>query len=173
MPPDDYVAQAALAERQVPIDSERIAEVYRAYVAEKRHRRVVDFDDLLADCARAVQEAPEFAAAQRWRFRHLFVDEYQDVNPLQQRLLDAWMGDRDDLCVVGDPNQAIYHWNGADASHLVEFSQRHPGAAVVELTTNHRSAPAIVRVADAVLQPARHRPLPGAQAADGDRVPRR
>ena len=163
VPPDDYVEQAAFAERQVPIDPERIAEVYRAYIAEKRHRRVIDFDDLLADCARAMEEEPEFARAQKWRFRHLFVDEYQDVNPLQQRLLDAWLGDRTDLCVVGDPNQAIYHWNGADASYLLEFAQHHPGAAIVELTTNHRSAPAIVRVADAVLQPRRHPPIPGAQ----------
>lgn len=161
--PDDYAAQAALAERQVSIDPERIAEAYRAYVAEKRHRRVVDFDDLLTDCARAMEEEPEFARSQHWRFRHLFVDEYQDVNPLQQRLLDAWLGGRDDLCVVGDPNQAIYHWNGADASYLLEFAQRHAGAAVVELTTNHRSAPAIVRVADAVLKLTRHHPLPGAE----------
>jgi DNA helicase-2/ATP-dependent DNA helicase PcrA len=161
--PDDYVAQAALAERQVPIDPARIAEVYRAYVDEKRHRHVVDFDDLLAECTRAMRESPEFARSQRWRFRHLFVDEYQDVNLLQQRLLDAWLGDRDDLCVVGDPNQAIYRWNGADASHLVDFVAHHPGAVVHELATNHRSAPAVVRVADAVLAPTRHRPIAGAQ----------
>jgi len=109
-----------------------------------------------------MRESPEFARAQRWRFRHLFVDEYQDVNLAQQRLLDAWLGDRGDLCVVGDPNQAIYRWNGADASHLVDFAAHHPGAAVHELATNHRSAPAVVRVADAVLAPTRHRPIAGA-----------
>lgn len=160
--PDDYAARATASGRRTAVDPERVAEVYRAYLTEKRRRRVVDFDDLLAHSARAIETDATFAEAQRWRFRHVFVDEYQDVNPLQQRLLDAWVGGRDDLCVVGDPNQAIYAWNGADASHLRDFGRRHPGAAIVELSTNHRSAPGIVRVADAILAPSRNPPLPGA-----------
>lgn len=84
---------------------------------------LIDFDDLLGQCCAAIGD-PSFAAAQRWRFRHLFVDEYQDVNPLQERLLRAWLGDRSDLCVVGDPNQAIYSWNGADPRFLTEFARR-------------------------------------------------
>ena len=79
---------------------------------------MVDFDDLLRLCSHLHRDRPAFAAAQRWRFQHLFVDEFQDVNPLQLRLLDAWRGDRCDLCVVGDPHQAIYGWNGADAGFL-------------------------------------------------------
>ncbi len=149
--PDDYVAEVRRTGRTVPIDPERIAEVYAAYVAEKRHRRVVDFDDLLSECADAFRSDAAFARAQRWRFRHVFVDEYQDVNPLQQRLLDAWVDGRDDLCVVGDPNQAIYRWNGADASFLRDFPTSHPGATVLELTTNHRSSPVVVALAEAVL----------------------
>ena len=111
-------------------------------------------------CTDAIERDPTFAAAQRWRFRHLFVDEYQDVNPLQERLLRAWLGDRDDLCVVGDPDQAIYRWNGADASFLAEFARHHPGAEVIELTDNYRSSPEILAVAASVLAGDRRRPRP-------------
>ncbi|MBV9951137.1 MAG: ATP-dependent DNA helicase UvrD2, partial [Acidimicrobiia bacterium] len=159
--PDDYPAAAHGADRRTGPRREQVASMYRAYEDEKRSRRVVDFDDLLADCARAMEEDRSFADAQRWRFRHLFVDEFQDVNPLQHHLLSCWLGQRDDLCVVGDPNQAIYGWNGADASFLRDFPSTH-GGRVVELTDNYRSSPEILSVAAAVLeraQPLRaHRP---------------
>ena len=116
---------------------------------------------------------PPAAAAQRWRFRHLFVDEFQDVNPLQYRLLRAWLGDGDDLFVVGDPHQAIYGWNGADARYLDRFeeafpAERFPGVAVLHLRDNYRSTPQVLAVAAAVLadQPPR-RPPPRRAAADG------
>src|SRR5205823_2230517 len=114
---------------------------------------LVDFDDLLWRCVHALESDAEFAAAQRWRFRHFFVDEFQDVNPVQFRLLHAWLGEHDapDLCVVGDPNQAIYSWNGADASYLVDFTTHFPTAATVALTDNYRSTPQILAVANAVL----------------------
>lgn len=149
--PDRYALAAAQADRRLPVDPERIAEWYRRYEAEKRTRGLVDFDDLLGRCADAIATDPSFAAAQRWRFRHLFVDEYQDVNPLQEHLLRAWLGDRTDLAVVGDPNQAIYSWNGADPSFLVDFTDRHPGAEVVELEHSYRSTPQILHTAAAVL----------------------
>jgi DNA helicase-2/ATP-dependent DNA helicase PcrA len=159
--PDDYPAAAHRADRRTGPPREQVAAMYRAYEEEKRSRRVVDFDDLLADCARAMEEDRAFADAQRWRFRHLFVDEFQDVNPLQHHLLTCWLGQRDDLCVVGDPNQAIYGWNGADASFLRDFPTTH-GGRVVELTDNYRSSPEILAVAAAVLERARplraHRP---------------
>ena len=128
-----------------------MAEAFAAYDGAKRKRRLVDFDDLLELSALQVERDPAWAEAVRWRFRHLFVDEYQDVNPLQQRVLEAWRGDRPDLCVVGDPNQAIYAWNGADAGWLVDFQEHHPGAAVVHLTRSYRSSPPILAAAQAVL----------------------
>ena len=81
----------------------------------------------------------------------MFVDEFQDVNPLQRQLLEAWVGGRDDLCVVGDPNQAIYAWNGADPTALTGFLDRYPGGEVLRLTDNYRSSPQILAVANAVL----------------------
>ncbi len=149
--PDAYPDAVHKVARITPVDPERIADWYRRYELEKRKRGLVDFDDLLLRCAEQIEGDPTFAAAQRWRFRHLFVDEYQDVNPLQERLLRAWLGDRPDLCVVGDPNQSIYGWNGADASFLLEFADQHPGSAVVELRDSYRSTPQILTVAATVL----------------------
>lgn len=149
--PDAYPHAVAQAGRPTPVDPERIAGWYRRYEDDKSRRGLIDFDDLLGRCAVAIERDPSFAAAQRWRFRHLFVDEYQDVNPLQERLLRAWLGDRPDLCVVGDPNQAIYSWNGADASFLEDFPRHHPGAEVVELRDSYRSTPQVLAVAAAVL----------------------
>ncbi len=171
IPPVDYAVAAARTERLTPVPHERVAELYRRYEDEKRTRRLVDFDDLLAQCTHAINSDPTFAAAQRWRFRHLFVDEYQDVNPLQERLLRAWLGERTDLCVVGDPNQAIYRWNGADASFLVDFSRQHPGAEIIELRDNYRSTPEILAVAASVLAGERNRPRPMRAHARGGPVP--
>jgi len=165
--PDRYPIAAAQADRRTAAPPDRIAEWYRAYEAEKRRRGLVDFDDLLADCATAIEQDPSFAAAQRWRFRHLFVDEYQDLNPLQDRLLRAWLGDRPDLAVVGDPNQAIYGWNGADPSFLVEFARHHPGAEVVRLERTYRSTPQILATAEAVLADAGLGETPAPQRSDG------
>ncbi len=128
-----------------------IADLYARYEAEKRKRRCCDFDDLLGWCADAIERDPTFAAAQRWRFRHVFVDEFQDATPLQVRLLRAWLGDRTDLCVVGDAAQAIYGFAGADASPLTDFARHFPGGTVVALDRNYRSSPQIVDVAEGVL----------------------
>ncbi len=149
--PDGYAAAATAAGRRPPLDPAEVARVFARYEDARRERRLVDFDDLLRVCRRDLLRDPEFAAAQRWRFQHLFVDEFQDVNPLQQALLDAWRGDRLDLCVVGDPNQAIYAWNGADPEALRRFPKRFPSAEVVRLTENYRSSPQILAVANAVL----------------------
>ena len=113
---------------------------------------MVDFDDLLrAVHSRTRRPTPTSPTAQRWRFRHLYVDEFQDVNPLQFRLLKGWLGDRTDLCVVGDPNQAIYAWNGADARYLDRFDHEFPGGELVRLDDNYRSSPQILATANAVL----------------------
>ncbi|MCZ7629826.1 MAG: UvrD-helicase domain-containing protein [Microthrixaceae bacterium] len=101
----------------------------------------MDFDDLLRLATRDLEADPVYATARRWRFRYLYVDEFQDVNPLQHRLLTAWLGSESTLCVVGDPNQAIYSWNGADARYLVDFDRFFPGGSTVTLHDNYRSTP--------------------------------
>jgi superfamily I DNA/RNA helicase len=149
--PASFSTAAREAHRELPADAEAIAALYSRYEDEKRRRRLVDFDDLLVRYAGALEEDSRFAAAQRWRWRHVFVDELQDVNPLQYRLLLALLGDNDDLFVVGDPNQAIYGWNGADPAFLANFPERWPAAELVHLDDNHRSSPQVVAAARSVL----------------------
>ena len=152
--PDGYAEAVAGARRRTPAPPKRIADLYRRYEEAKRKARMVDFDDLLRLCSHLIETDPAFAAAQRWRHRHLFVDEFQDVNPLQLRLLDAWRGNSYDLCVVGDPQQAIYGWNGADAGFLEGFRRRYPPADVIELQGSYRSTPSILAAAGDVLRAA-------------------
>ncbi|MDG2113199.1 MAG: ATP-dependent helicase, partial [Actinomycetota bacterium] len=128
-----------------------IGDLHHRYQQYKQRRGLLDFDDLLIECTRLLRTEPSFRDAQHWLFRHVFVDEFQDLNRTQFDLLQAWMGDRVDLCVVGDPDQAIYGWNGADAGYLTSFTQAFPTAEVVELRTNHRSTAPIVRASNAVL----------------------
>jgi len=153
--PDAYVEAVRQAVRKPALKAEVVAEAYAAYETRKRRGGLVDFDDLLALCARALEEDTVFATAQRWRFRHLFVDELQDVNPLQFRLLEAWRGDRYDVTAVGDPQQAIYGWNGADAGFLLDIHRWWPPAEVIELERSYRSTPEILDGAAAVLRGAR------------------
>ncbi len=149
--PEQYAAAADLAGRTSPLPPAELAEVMRRFAQEKRQRRVVDFDDLLALATRDLLVDPDYAAAVRWRHRHLYVDEFQDVNPLQYELLKAWRGEGNDLFVVGDPNQAIYGWNGADPNLLRTFARREPSATVIDLTDNYRSTPQILSTAVAAL----------------------
>ncbi len=149
--PDGYEQAARDAGRQPAIAPSRLASLYDAYEREKHRRRLVDFDDLVWWCVRALETDGDFAAAQRFRFRHLFVDELQDVTPAQFRLLRAWLGDRDDLCAVGDPDQSIYRFAGAEPDHLTRFVEHFPGGKVVRLEANHRSSAQIVDAAAAVL----------------------
>ncbi|MEZ5141397.1 MAG: ATP-dependent DNA helicase UvrD2 [Acidimicrobiales bacterium] len=159
--PDDYVPAAERADRNPSVDLRLVARTFERYERAKSERRLVDFDDLLRLCRRDLDRDREFGDAQRWRFRHVFVDEYQDVNPLQHELLQSWLDGRTDLCVVGDPNQAIYAWNGADAAYLTGFRRQHPGAGVVVLEQNYRSSPQILGVANAVLAGAPRRAATG------------
>jgi DNA helicase-2/ATP-dependent DNA helicase PcrA len=149
--PASFAEAARAAHRELPAEAEAIAGLYARYEDEKRRRRVVDFDDLLARYGDALCSDTRFAAAQRWKWQHVFVDELQDVNPLQCRLLLALLADNEDLFVVGDPNQAIYGWNGADPGFLSDFPRRWPEAEVVRLDDNHRSSPQVVAAAAAVL----------------------
>lgn len=162
--PEDYGEAARAAGRTPPVPAEALADLLVRYQSEKRRRRVVDFDDLLALAARDLEVEPDYAAAVRWRHRHLFVDEFQDVNPLQNRLLEAWRGDRPDLFVVGDPNQAIYGWNGADPALLTALRDK-SAVTVVRLVENYRSTPQILQAAAATLTDPADRLL--ARQADG------
>jgi DNA helicase-2/ATP-dependent DNA helicase PcrA len=149
--PDRLEAAIAASGRRVPVPAAELAALFRRFASEKRRRGLIDFDDVLAGAAAAIESDPAFATAQRWRWRHVFVDEFQDLNPAQHRLLAAWLGPNTDLCVVGDPNQAIYGWNGADPRRLVEFTRHWPDAEVVTLDDNHRCSPQIVHAAASVL----------------------
>lgn len=150
--PEHYAAAADLAGRTPPMPAEQFAELMERFQLEKRKRRVVDFDDLLALAIRDLHEDEHYAAGVRWRHRHLYVDEFQDVNPLQYELLRAWRGTTDDIFIVGDPNQAIYGWNGADPNLLTNFAKREPGATVIRLLDNYRSTPQVLTLANASLE---------------------
>ena len=170
--PDGYERAITLAARTPPRPAAEVAEVYREYERQKRRRSLVDFDDLIWGCADVLERDTAFAAAQRWRFRHLFVDEFQDASPAQFRLLRAWLGDRSDLCVVGDGDQAIYGFAGADPTFLVRFTaqfprERFPDVGVVRLGSNYRSTPQVVAAAGAVLGSSRHRAVVRAARPEG------
>jgi DNA helicase-2/ATP-dependent DNA helicase PcrA len=144
----DYPRHAAAVGRESPRDADTVAAVYSEYEQAKRRSGQVDFADLLLIMAGAIEEFADVAEQVRSQYRHFVVDEYQDVSPLQQRLLDAWLGDRDDLCVVGDANQTIYSFAGATPEHLLGFTRRFPQAVVVRLERDYRSTPQIVELAN-------------------------
>ncbi len=149
--PEQYAEAARIADRKPPFEPERVARIYEDYEAAKAKRNLIDFDDILILCGRQLQRDRNAAEAFRWSFRHIFVDEFQDVNPLQFALLKMFVGPDPDLCVVGDARQAIYAWNGADSSYLDGFTSHFPGAGEVALHQNYRSTPEILRCASAVL----------------------
>ncbi|MGY1693422.1 MULTISPECIES: ATP-dependent helicase [unclassified Geodermatophilus] len=149
--PEDYAKRAQAAGREPPFDAATVARVYASYESAKQRDGVLDFEDLLLVTAYALEEHPDVARQVRGQYRHFVVDEYQDVNPLQQRLLDAWLGGRADVCVVGDPNQTIYSFTGADPDYLLGFADRFPDAAVVKLERDYRSTPQVVGLANKLI----------------------
>ncbi|MEV6691483.1 ATP-dependent DNA helicase UvrD2 [Micromonospora sp. NPDC051196] len=153
--PGEYVVAAAKALRETPYEPVKVAEVFAAYEKLKRTNGVIDFEDVLRAAVWGIEEHADVAEQVRNQYRHFVVDEYQDVNPLQQRLLDAWLGGRDDVTVVGDASQTIYSFTGATSSYLVDFPRRHRGATVVRLVRDYRSTPQVVGLANAVISQAR------------------
>ncbi|WP_436494150.1 ATP-dependent DNA helicase UvrD2 [Actinokineospora sp. HUAS TT18] len=156
--PEDYPAAAGRAHRETPAPAEQIAKVYAGYEELKNRAQQLDFDDLLLHTAAALEEHSAVADEFRDRYRCFVVDEYQDVTPLQQRVLDAWLGKRDDLTVVGDANQTIYSFAGASPRPLLDFTRRFPEATVVRLERDYRSTPQVVSLANRVIAGARDRP---------------
>ena len=144
---------AAAAGRSAAAGADNLAAVYAAYEDLRRERHLIDFESVLELTAAILIDSRAAADQVRDTFRHFVVDEYQDVNPLQKLLLDAWLGDRDDLCVVGDPNQVIYSFTGATSSYLTGFPAEFPSATVVRLARDYRSTPQVVAVANQLIKP--------------------
>ena len=149
-----------LHQRNLPsgITSQNMVRLFRAYEDLKDERNLIDFEDVLLLTVGIIEDDDALAATIREQYRHFVVDEYQDVSPLQQRLLDAWLGERDDLCVVGDASQTIYSFTGATSRHLLEFPRRYRGAHTVRLTRDYRSHSQVVELANRLLAARRPRP---------------
>jgi len=158
--PSDYVEEALAAGRTLRIPNGRpdkenfleVAKVYQAYETLKHQERIIDFEDVLLLTVGMLEEDRDVRERIRDQYRYFTVDEYQDVSPLQQRLLNLWLGNRDDLCVVGDAAQTIYSFAGATSQFLLNFSQRFPKAPVIRLTRGYRSTPEIIETANRILK---------------------
>jgi ATP-dependent DNA helicase UvrD/PcrA len=150
---DDYPAAAAKAGRTAPagLDPALVVRLLSTYEQVKRERQVIDFEDVLLYTVGLIAEHRQVADAVRGQYQHLVVDEYQDVSPLQQALLDQWLGASEEVCVVGDPNQTIYTFAGASPDFLLGFRQRHPSAAEVRLVRDYRSTPQVVALANRIV----------------------
>ena len=150
---ETYPAAARAAGREAPgLDLTAMSRVLASYEEVKAERGVIDFEDVLLVLVGILDENDTVARAVREQYRSFVVDEYQDVNALQQRLLDLWLADRQDICVVGDPAQTIYSFTGASPAHLLGFRVAPPAARQVELVRNYRSTPEIVGLANLVLR---------------------
>ncbi len=150
---EDYPQVTADAGRPAPAGVERrqVADVMRAYEEAKTDAVVLDFEDILLLLADMIGRHGEVGEQIRRQYRHFVVDEYQDVSPLQQFLLDQWLGGREELCVVGDPAQTIYSFAGASPRHLLDFPRTHPEATVVRLVRDYRSTPQVVNLANGLM----------------------
>lgn len=148
-----YASRVARLRRDVPagLDAGDMARLLDVYEDAKNERGVIDFEDILIYLCGMLQERADIASIVRKQYRSFVVDEFQDVNLLQARLLDLWLGGRHDVCVVGDVAQTIYSFTGASPDYLTGFGRKHPGARIVELTRDYRSTPQIVSVANDVL----------------------
>jgi len=153
--PGEYAVAAAKALRDPPHDAAKVAEIFAAYEELKRRQGVIDFEDMLRAAVWGIEEHADVAEQIRAQYRHFVVDEYQDVNPLQQRLLTAWLGGRDDLTVVGDASQTIYSFTGATSAYLIDFPRTWRSGVVVRLVRDYRSTPQVVGLANAVIRQAR------------------
>jgi DNA helicase-2/ATP-dependent DNA helicase PcrA len=163
--PFDYESRAIADDRDASLPPDLMANLYRRYESAKARAGRIDFEDMLELTIGLIETDPAIAEEVRDRYRWFSVDEYQDTNPLQAALLDAWLGGRDDLAVVGDEDQTIYTFTGATSDYLIGFAGRYPTARIVALETNYRSTPEVLALANRVLAAGRAAPderLPGA-----------
>ncbi|MSO25454.1 MAG: ATP-dependent helicase [Candidatus Nanopelagicaceae bacterium] len=158
--PENYQEQAVANDRSVKLPNNKgasenlamIAQVYEAYESLKKQERGLDFEDVLLLCVGMLEEDRGVRERVRDQYRHFTVDEYQDVSPLQQRLLNLWLGNRQEICVVGDAAQTIYSFAGATSNFLLNFQNRFPNAQVFRLSRGYRSTPEIINTANKILR---------------------
>jgi DNA helicase-2/ATP-dependent DNA helicase PcrA len=149
--PKDYEVEATAAGREPPIPADLFVRIFDDYERAKVRANRIDFDDLLVETVTLLETDRDVTETVRARKRWFSVDEYQDTNPLQERLLELWLGDRDDLCVVGDEDQTIYTFTGATSEYLTGFTARYPSAREITLSRNYRSSPEILALANRLL----------------------
>ena len=150
--PENYPELAAGAHRQVAgLEASAVAAVLSRYEQTKRRNGVIDFDDILLCTIGMLRAHPDVLDRIRAQYRYFTVDEFQDVSPVQRTLLELWTGDSTELCVVGDVNQSIHTFAGAQPAYLLNFAAEHPGAVVLRLTRNYRSTPEILTAANGLI----------------------
>ena len=152
--PEDYIDEISKRLTKPRINPEQMIQIYMAYESIKKQEVAIDFEDVLLLCAAMVEEEREVRERVQDQYRYFTIDEYQDVSPIQQRLINAWLGTRTDICVVGDPAQTIYTFAGATPVFLNTFTQRFPDAEVIRLSTGYRSTPEITFAANSLLRSA-------------------
>ena len=153
--PDQYVDSALKVGRSKDKTLlGQIAKAYQSYEDLKKSERVIDFEDVLLLTVGMLEEDRQVRERVREQYRYFTIDEYQDVSPLQQRLLNLWLGNREDICVVGDASQTIYSFAGATSAFLLNFTKRFPAAQTFHLTKGYRSTPEIIKSANSILRSA-------------------
>ncbi len=150
--PTDYIDEVSKRMQKPRLLPEQMVQVYTAYESIKKQELAIDFEDVLLLCAAMLEEEREVRERVQDQYRYFTIDEYQDISPIQQRLINAWLGSRKDICVVGDPAQTIYSFAGATPVFLNSFTQRFPEAEVIRLSTGYRSTPEITFAANALLR---------------------
>ena len=150
--PSDYIDEISKRMQKPRVLPEQMVQIYTAYESVKKQELAIDFEDVLLLCAAMLEEEREVRERVQDQYRYFTIDEYQDISPVQQRLINAWLGKRNDICVVGDPAQTIYSFAGATPVFLNTFTQRFPDAEVIRLSTGYRSTPEITFAANALLR---------------------
>lgn len=150
--PTDYIDEVSKRMQKPRVTPEQMVQVYTAYESIKKQELAIDFEDVLLLCSAMLEEERDVCERVQDQYRYFTIDEYQDISPIQQRLINAWLGTRTDICVVGDPAQTIYSFAGATPVFLNSFTQRFPDAEVIRLTTGYRSTPEITFAANALLR---------------------
>ena len=150
--PSDYIDEISKRMQKPRVLPEQMVQIYTAYESVKKQELAIDFEDVLLLCAAMIEEEREVRERVQDQYRYFTIDEYQDISPVQQRLINAWLGKRNDICVVGDPAQTIYSFAGATPVFLNTFTQRFPDAEVIRLSTGYRSTPEITFAANALLR---------------------